>query len=596
MNVRWMPRFRIRLPIPTRWRKGRSLLWGWAILGFCLTLLLGCQGMPNIDSPETAGKALQEVILPKINPQTSLVSDAAASLYTVDQIVDPLPALEEFPLYGAQPSTRANTVYIEIFSSSEKANAQRQDERWLVDVADAFNAENRTIGSGATIQVGIRNVPSGIAARLLAEQAAQPTAYTPANELWLKMLESQGIAFQTVTAELIPNTAGFVVQGPTYQQLGGDQASFEQLLDGILGGNITVGYPNPYASSTALNLLYTLFWRGAGHHQDGGTLTVAELESPQVNSLFEAFQRQVLITTLTTLDLKELFIREPDKLQAFPLEYQSYFTLKQLPEFADTGFIPFGAPHNSPVVTFDWATPEQREALDQFMAFATAAPMQQKAATQGFEETAYLSQGNFPPLPTGDVLLQAQSYWKLRKDAGQTVYMAVVIDTSGSMEGDRLRGVQEGLRIASTSINPGNYLSLITFSDTVSRRIAMAPYDTLQQQRLLAAIEELRVEGGTAMYDGIMVGLADLLEQRQNDPNGRFYLLLLSDGEANVGYSFDEVRDVMAYSGVRFYPIAYGEVDQQEMQAIASLKESTVKQGNPENVQSLLRDLFQTNL
>jgi Ca-activated chloride channel family protein len=47
---------------------------------------------------------------------------------------------------------------------------------------------------------------------------------------------------------------------------------------------------------------------------------------------------------------------------------------------------------------------------------------------------------------------------------------------------------------------------------------------------------------------------------------------------------------------VRFYPIAYGEVDQGELQAIASLRESTVQQGSPDNVQTLFKDLFQVNL
>jgi Ca-activated chloride channel family protein len=98
------------------------------------------------------------------------------------------------------------------------------------------------------------------------------------------------------------------------------------------------------------------------------------------------------------------------------------------------------------------------------------------------------------------------------------------------------------------------------------------------------------------MYDGMMVGLADLMEKKAADPTGRFYLLLLTDGEANRGFQFDAVQDVMAYSEVRFYPIAYGEVSQSELQAIASLRESTVQQGNPDNVQSLFRDLFQVNL
>ena len=65
--------------------------------------------------------------------------------------------------------------------------------------------------------------------------------------------------------------------------------------------NFLIGYPNPYSSSTALNLLYSIFWRGAGHQEDGQPLTIADLESPQVKSVFQGFQQQVLITTTTTL-------------------------------------------------------------------------------------------------------------------------------------------------------------------------------------------------------------------------------------------------------------------------------------------------------
>jgi Ca-activated chloride channel family protein len=98
------------------------------------------------------------------------------------------------------------------------------------------------------------------------------------------------------------------------------------------------------------------------------------------------------------------------------------------------------------------------------------------------------------------------------------------------------------------------------------------------------------------MYDGLMVGLADLLDKQASDPNGRFYLLLLSDGEVNRGYQFDAIKSVLEYSQVRFYPISYGEVSQAELQEIANLRETTVKQGTPENVRSLFKDLFQVSL
>jgi Ca-activated chloride channel family protein len=587
-------------------KKFRFKFFHWLLVGLCLSWLGACSaglapGNPNgsvaVDSFESAQTVLQKQFLPKIEVDKELVSDQVATHYAVNQISDPVPKLEDFPLYDAQPTNDPNTAYIEIFSSAEKASAQTQDERWLVDVAEAFNAQKLTVSSGQVIQVGIRNIPSGLGAQILAAKAAKPVGYTPTTDLWLEILKSEGVTPVMVTPVLVPNQAGFAVQSQVYQDLAaGGEVTFERLLDSILAGKVTIGYANPYAGSSPLNLLYTLFWQAAGHHQDKKPLTVADLQSPQVNSVFDAFNEQVLTTTLTYLDLKQIFIRDQQKFQAFPIEYQSYAALKRLPGFEQTAFVPFGVPHNSPLVGFDWNTPTQQEALKKFGEFVTSAPMQQLAKTQGFEATDYLKRGNFPPRPTGEVLKAAQSFWKQRKDGGRTVYMIVVIDTSGSMEGDRLKAVKRGLQTASSEINAGNYVGLITFGDRPKSLIPLAPFDTLQHQRLLAAIDALTADGRTAMYDGMMVGLAELMERKKTDPNGRFYLLLLSDGQANQGLNFEQVKDIVKYSGVRVYPIAYGEVNQQELQATASLRESTVQAGNPKNVQRLLKELFQTNL
>ena len=572
------------------------------VLGLCAVLLWNCGpgrlplGNSTINSAETARTALMESVLPQIDVGDEVVADEVAARYATDQIAEPMPLVTDFPLYGAQPSS-GNTVYVEIFSSSEKANVNRQNERWLVEVAEAFNQRQETLPSGEVIQVGVRQVPSGTAARMLGAEAAQPQGYSPSNDLWVSMIQSEGVPVTPVAARLVPNTAGWVLPKTVYDQLAENgTVSFDRLLAAIASEQVAVAYPNPYASSTALNLLYTLYWRAAGHQQSGGQLTVAELQTPQVNSVFDQFQSQVLITTATTLDMQELFLRDQSKLQAFPLEYQNYLALRQVPGFENTEFVPFGIPHNNPLVGFEWNTPQQQAALERFSAFALSPEMQALAAQQGFVETDYLKAGAFPPTPAGDVLLAAQSNWKLRKDGGRTVYMALVIDTSGSMEGERMQAVQDGLRIAAGQINPGNYVSIVTFDDGPIRRLPLAPFDQQQHQRFLATVDTLRADGATAMYDGVMVGLADLMEKQAADPTGRFYLLLLTDGDVNRGFKFDAVRDIMAYSDVRFYPIAYGEVSQDELQAIASLRESTVQQGSPDNVQSLFKDLFQVNL
>ncbi|MGG6238849.1 VWA domain-containing protein [Nodosilinea sp. AN01ver1] len=572
------------------------------LIGLCAVLLWNCTpdqltgNVPQVDSVEEARQALEQSVLPRISVGEDIVADAVASRYTIDQIEDPLPDVSTFPLYGAQPGG-ANTAYIEIYSSSEKANVDRQNERWLVEVAEAFNQRQETLPSGEVIQVGVRQVASGTAARLLGAKAVQPQGYSPSNDLWVAMVQSQGVPTVPVADRLVPNTAGWVLPKPVYDSLAENgTVSFERLLNAIASGQVTVAYPNPYSSSTALNLLYTLYWRAAGHQQNGGQLTVAELQTPQVNSVFDQFQQQVLITTPTTLDLQELFLRDQSNLQAFPLEYQNYLALREVPGFSDTEFVPFGVPHNNPLVGFSWNTPQQQQALQRFATFARSAEMQALAQQQGFVETDYLKSNQTPPFPNGETLLAAQSNWKLRKDGGRTVYMALVIDTSGSMEGERLQALKDGLRVAAGQINSGNYVSIVTFADAPTRRLPLAPFDELQHQKFLATVDSLQADGATAMYDGAMIGLADLLAQKEKDPTGRYYLLLLSDGEVNRGYTFDAVQDILAYSDVRFYPIAYGEVDQGELQAIAALRESTVQQGTPANVQTLFKDLFQVNL
>jgi Ca-activated chloride channel homolog len=568
----------------------------WLILGLCITLLWACSG--SIDSFDNAYQHLKQRILPTIQVETELVADSTASLYSTDPIPEPLPPLERYALYGAQPTNDRNTLYVEIFGSVEKSDRQRENEEWLVVVAEEFNRQQIKSRSGKTIQIGLRSIPSGVAARLLAtNRAIQPTGYSPATDLWLALLEENQIRSIPIVDTLVPSYVGLAVRDEVYQALASEGVvDFDRLLKAVLDGKITIGYPNPYTSSTALNLIYTMFWRAAGHTQPNQLLTEDDLQSPQVKSVFDAFQKQVVITTLITRDLRDIFIRDPETLQAFPLEIQTFNNLKEVPGFSKTHFVPFGVAHNSPLVGFEWNTAEEQSALKTFAEFATMPAMQKLAEERGYDlqETDFVSR---PSAPNGRVLKAAQSFWKERKDGGQPVYMMLVIDTSGSMDGKPLQSVQDGLRLALQQVNAGNQVGLVSFSDRPTRLVNLAPFDDMQHKRLLAAIDKLTINNQTAMYDGIMVGLMDLMEQIQQGKEGRFYLLLLSDGVRNAGSEFtDRLKEIMRYSQVRIYPIAYGDFDQAELKAIAEQCESTVLQGDPEKIQELLKEMFQTNL
>ena len=83
---------------------------------------------------------------------------------------------------------------------------------------------------------------------------------------------------------------------------------------------------------------------------------------------------------------------------------------------------------------------------------------------------------------------------------------------------------------------------------------------------------------------------------QRRDPKGRFYLVLLTDGQPNRGLRLDQLRPILQHSGVRVIPIAYGEVNAGELGEIAAIRESPIYTGKPEQIISLMTDLFQTSL
>jgi Ca-activated chloride channel family protein len=556
------------------------------IVGIILAIVLFSHSA-IVNSFDSAYNKLQQNILPQITYQQDFVTDAIANTYSVTRIPEKLPELEQFPVYSAQPYLNESQVYVEIWSSSEKASSEKQTQGWLVDTAEEFNQKQIEV-NGKTIRVGIRNIPSILAAQMIVAGKGKPTGYTPSNNFPLAMLESEGIKTIPVADSLVPNSAGLVLTNSAYRQIAANgEVTFPNVLNEIASGKLKIGYPNPYTSSSGLNLLYSIFGTAAGH-----PLTSADLESNQVKSVFDRFQQQVHITTTTTLDLLEMFLDDSSELQAFPLEYQNYLELKQIPEFADTRFIPFGIVHNNPLVGFSWNDSETTAALAKFADFARSPARQQEATELGFIATQEFTENKLQPTPAGELIYQVQSFWKQNKDGEQPVFLMAVVDTSGSMEGEPLQAVREGLQMASNQVNRGNYVGLITFGDTPVYRVKLDTWDTLQQQKFLAASERLYANGNTAMYDGMMLGLRELMTQKQAHPNGRFYLLVLTDGNTNQGFQFAEVKDILKYAGVRYYPIAYGDVNRSELNDIAVLGESFVKSGTPQDIQLLLKDIF----
>jgi tight adherence protein B len=97
----------------------------------------------------------------------------------------------------------------------------------------------------------------------------------------------------------------------------------------------------------------------------------------------------------------------------------------------------------------------------------------------------------------------------------------LVMDTSGSMAGDRLDTAKQAARAYLESVPTTVRVGLVTFADTAER--AVAP--TTNRAEVLRVIDSLQAEGDTALYDGTVVGV------RSVGAEGARNILILSDGE-----------------------------------------------------------------
>lgn len=108
--------------------------------------------------------------------------------------------------------------------------------------------------------------------------------------------------------------------------------------------------------------------------------------------------------------------------------------------------------------------------------------------------------------------------------------LAIAVDTSGSMAGEPIARVKEGLARMLSALAPEDRVSLVAFSDSAK---VVAEGDNGDFRRFEAAIDRLQATGATNLYDGLRSAY-DLIEETL-DPGRQNRVILLSDGVATAG-------------------------------------------------------------
>ncbi|MBQ1685746.1 MAG: VWA domain-containing protein [Clostridia bacterium] len=532
----------------------------------------GCLPFTNSANKLTYDEAVQEMnaLMKKVNVYK--VSSPVLDIYSDDFTeADALSDISVFPI-----TTKGNgEINIEIAADTELSDENAPDD-WGNVVAAKFNRERFTL-NGKTVSVSIRKITGGEVVTYMRAGAYSPDLYIPSHAAWGKMLDASGIHTITLTERLLGNTGGILISDKVYDKFieKYGEANMKTVIEATLAGDLSFAYTNPYTSSTGLNMLTMIL--AAFDESNPLSATAAE-------KLLE-YQRQSPPVAYTTAVLRNKAAK--GIIDAMVMEEQAYILTKALSNYV---YIPAGIRHDHPVFTFDYVSQEKQDAAKLFIDYCMRDENQKLGTDKGFNRHDDYA-GQTPGLD-GNGYLEAQALWKKNKNGGVPTVAVFIADTSGSMAGTPLAELKSSLIASSAYINSDSYVGLVSYSDDVTIHLDIKQFDDKQRAYFSGEVKGLSASGSTATYNAVLVALRMLDVAKQQIPECRPILFVLTDGEQNSGWNLGRIKTIVDGMDVPVYTIAYNYRDTGELEELSSINEAVNIRADSDNIVNELRNLF----
>lgn len=486
-------------------------------------------------------------------------------------------------------------------------------------------------GSSGTVMQGIVNAviaPNN-------QNVERPTIYSPSVGHWLVLANYQTGRELFTLDERRPTGLAPVVIAIWESRLQaiqkkhpGQLIGWEELLEvmndpqgwaayGISGRNtVYYGHTDPYISSTALSTLIAEFTASSRYHAGltGRRLTMDDVNNPQVQAGVRELEGMIRHYSSRTTEFKFYIAQGPDYVDFVPLEENDLLYINQgkteyKPPEKLVALYPkegtFWHEHPFAIPNADWVTDEQREAAKVFTEYVLSVPVQKRLMEAGFRPANLEVKLDYPfvkelgvdtlqpatvlELPSPDVLAAIQASWQYVKKQADVI---LLVDTSGSMEGDKLAQAKKALKAFVLDQANSNRVGLMQFNAQAETLVAL---DDLETNRgiITATVETLRTNDNTALYDSLLAAMNQLTATETSRIKA---VVVLSDGLNNRGQaSLNNVVMAITKSGegkeapILVIPVAYGaDADIAALNAIARASKTKVQSGDPKNIGNVL--------
>lgn len=546
--------------------------------------------------------------------ETTLRNDCVAAnaieisiIYAPEMQVFLEPAIEQFncafakginPLTGAQLTANAQTIHV-----------------------------TGRVGSSGTVHQGIINA-------LIAPNNAnveKPTIFAPSVSHWPALVNYQAGREVFALNECRPTALAPVVIAIWESRLaalqkanGGQPVGWEDLLAVLKADNgwadygftgrqtVYYGHTNPYISSTGLSTLIAEFYASARYQagqSDLRRLTPELVRDPKVQAGVREIEEMIKHYSERTTEFKEYIAQGPDYVDFVALEENDLIYINQgkteyKPPEKLVALYPkegtFWHEHPFCVPNTDWVSAEQRTAATLFTDFIRSGEIQKSVMAAGFRPVdlsikladPFIKELGVDPLqptttidvPSTETIAAIQTSWQYVKKQAD---IALVIDVSGSMEGDKIEQARSAAQRFLDLLPPQNRVTLITFNDVIMQQNELAPFEQVEGQ-VRSQIDGMVATGGTALYDAVAAA-ADFLDQGEG--NRIRAIVVLSDGQ-DTG-SMTSLNDLTQLdrgeqNPLLIFPVAYGgDADISSLNTIARTSSTKVISGDESGIQQL---------
>lgn len=554
---------------------------------------------------------------------------------TVAATSEPGPAQPQNTAVPGVPPTAApppGSIVIDISSANTK-------EDWMNAVAAQFNQEQNKLASGEIVQVKVKHVTSGGSQKDILDGKSQPVVWSPGDQSWVDGANQvwKDRNGRVLVSETCPPTVlapiGFAMWRPMAEALGWPDKpiSWEDIVklsadpEGwkTLGhpewGQFKFGHTHPDFANTGLLSLTTLAYATIG--QTSG-VTAQQVYAENVVAAFRGVEQNTYHYGIQSRPLMQLLaLRGPDYLHAVTtteadvlktnkdyadkLRYQLVFV------FPSQGTFWTEQPYC--ILDADWVSPQQKQAAQLFRDYLLA-PARQEMAIQYYlrpvDESVSLhapisladgtdprvTRATVPALqsPSADVASAVKDVFHQTKKKATIV---MVLDTSGSMEGDKIRNAVASSVNFVQRLDPNDEIYVLGFGGTAGVVDLGGGRAGDVSEMLAKSLNGLYASGKTPLYDSVCAAM-DKVNSLQaahlsNEERRLYGVVLLSDGmDTASNFSENQMFGCLPTGenaeGTKVFTIAYGEdADKDLMLRIANRTNGKTFTGDPDSIEAI---------